>query len=116
MGDLGFVEPGELYHSYFIDIEQERQTVWPHLSVLARSGWQLPVYLPNLPPVATFCGGHGSFDSLPIVLAFKRPGGPVKEIPRVARIADLAVTIASLCGLELRSTTVGVDISGDLRG
>jgi hypothetical protein len=113
-GRTGVVEAGELYHTFFIDTEQERTTVWPDLSILARSGWQLPVYLPNLPAVATFCGGHGSVDTQPMILAFSRPGGPVKQLPRAARIADLAVTIAALRGLELRSTTVGSDLSADL--
>jgi hypothetical protein len=59
-------------------------------------------------------GGHGSVDTLPIVAAISVPGGKTGIQDRPILIADLAVTAASLFGLELKSTTIGKDLSRDL--
>jgi hypothetical protein len=68
----------------------------------------------QLPPMNFFIGGHGSVDTLPILMAIARPGGAGKQLQRAVRIGDLATTAASLFGLTLRSTTVGADLSSDL--
>ena len=124
-GVPGICGPGEFYHPYFIDATKERTVVWPDLIVLARNGWQLPVYagrMPNtgtrvpawMPPFLPFNGGHGSVDTLPIVAAIAAPGGKSGIRAREVRIADLAVTAASLFGLEIRSPTVGADLTREL--
>lgn len=117
--------PGELYHRWFIETDAERTMIWPDLIVLAKNGWQIPVYNGHIanvgvkaprwtPPWRVYNGGHGSVDTLPIVAAISIPGGRCGLNPRPIRIADLGVTAAALCGLELRSTTVGQDLRGDL--
>jgi predicted AlkP superfamily pyrophosphatase or phosphodiesterase len=121
----GVCLPGELYHSYYADIDQEKTIIWPDLILLAKNGWQIPVYngqIPNvgikapkwMPPWRVYNGGHGSVDTLPIVAAISIPGGKTGVQDRKIRIADLGVTAASLSGLELRSTTIGMDLSKDL--
>ena len=121
----GICLPGELYHKYYIEVDREQTMLWPDLIVFAKNGWQIPVYnghIPNVgikapkwtPPFRVYNGGHGSVDTLPIVAAVFNPGSRTGENGREIRIADLGVTAASMFGLELRSTTVGVDLSEDL--
>jgi hypothetical protein len=117
--------PGELYHSYYVDKDKEQSMLWPDLVILARNGWQIPVYnghIPNVgikaptwtPPFRVYTGGHGSIDTMPIVAAISVPDGKSGTSNRQMRIGDLGVTAASLFGLTLQSTTVGKDLSGDL--
>lgn len=124
-GVKGVCVPGELYHTYYVDVDQEETLIWPDLIILAKNGWQLPVYngqIPNVgikvpsftPPWRVFNGGHGSVDTLPIVAAISIPGGKTGVHDKSIRIADLAVTAATLLGLELKSTTIGKDLSKDL--
>ncbi len=124
-GVKGVCVPGELYHTYYVDVDQEETLIWPDLIILAKNGWQLPVYngqIPNVgikvpsftPPWRVFNGGHGSVDTLPIVAAISLPGGKTGVHDRSIRIADLAVTAATLLGLQLKSTTIGKDLSKDL--
>ncbi|HSR11702.1 MAG TPA: alkaline phosphatase family protein, partial [Thermodesulfobacteriota bacterium] len=121
----GVCLPGELYHEHYVEKDRERTMIWPDLIVLAKNGWQIPVYngqVPNVgikapswtPPWRVYNGGHGSVDTLPIVAAVSVPGGKrgISEAP--IRIADLGVTAASLFGLELRSTTVGRDLKREV--
>jgi hypothetical protein len=99
--------------------------IWPDLIILAKNGWQIPVYnghIPNVgikvptwtPAFRVYNGGHGSIDTLPIVAAISVPGGRSGTSSRALRIGDLGVTAASLFGLKLQSTTVGRDVSLDL--
>ncbi len=117
--------PGELYHNYYVDIDKEKTIIWPDLIILAKNGWQIPVYngqIPNVgikapkwaPAWRVYNGGHGSVDTLPIVAALSIPGGKKGTHERHIRIADLGVTAAALSGLKLKSTTVGKDLSKDL--
>jgi hypothetical protein len=118
--------PGELYHTWYIDVDRERTMIWPDLIILAKNGWQIPAYnghVPNVgikaptwtPPWRVYNGGHGSVDTLPIVAAVSIPGGKTGESSTPIRIADLGVTAASIFGLKLTSTTVGKDLSPDLK-
>ncbi len=87
-GVEGVCGPGELYHTYYIDIDRERSMIWPDLIILGKNGWQIPVYnghVPNvgvkapawMPPWRIYNGGHGSVDTLPIVAAISvREAGP----------------------------------------
>ena len=124
-GVEGVCLPGELYHTYYIEIDKEQNMIWPDLIILAKNGWQIPVYnghVPNVgikapkwsPPWRVYNGGHGSVDTLPIVAAISIPGGKTGVQERPISIADLGVTAASLFGLKLNSTTVGKDLSDDL--
>jgi hypothetical protein len=124
-GVYGISMPGELYHSYYVDKDKEQSMIWPDLILLAKNGWQIPVYnghIPNVgikvptwtPPFRVYNGGHGSIDTLPIVAAVSVPGGSSGISNRPLRIGDLGVTAASLFGLKLQSTTVGKDVSVDL--
>ena len=124
-GIEGLCLPGELYHTYYVDIDKEKTLIWPDLIVFAKNGWQIPVYngqIPNvgikvptwIPRWRPYNGGHGSVDTLPIVAAVMIPGGKTGIQDRPIRIADLGVTAASVFGLELKSTTIGKDLSGDL--
>ena len=124
-GVPGVCGPGELYHTYYVDIDRERSMIWPDLIILAKNGWQIPVYnghIPNvgvkapawMPPWRVYNGGHGSVDTLPIVAAISVPGGTTGIRQEPIRIADLGVTAASLFGLSLWSTTVGRDLSRDV--
>lgn len=124
-GKAGVSLPGELYHHWFVETDREQTVVWPDLLLLAKNGWELPAYgalgnigitLPQtwLGPLYAFIGGHGSLDTQPIVMAISTPGGTPKWLERPTRIGDLAVTSARMLGLDLLSTTVGQDLSGDL--
>jgi hypothetical protein len=124
-GLKGVCLPGELYHTYYVDIDKEKTVIWPDLIILAKNGWQIPVYngqIPNVgikaptwsPPWRVYNGGHGSVDTLPIVAAISMPGGRTGAHDRPIRIADLGVTAATLLGLNLKSTTIGRDLSKDL--
>ncbi len=117
--------PGELYHRYFVETDSEKSMIWPDLIVLAKNGWQIPAYnghVPNVgikapsrtPAFRVYNGGHGSVDTLPIVAAIAVPGGKQGVHSTPIRIGDLGATAASLMGLELRSTVIGQDLSGDL--
>jgi len=118
-------QPGELYHTYFVEKDREKSMIWPDLIVLAKNGWQIPVYNGHVPKVGVnapswtpafrvYNGGHGSVETLPIVAAIAVPGGKQGVNSRPIRIGDLGATAASLMGLKLRSTVVGQDLSGDL--
>lgn len=124
-GVEGVCLPGELYHTYYVEVDQEKTIIWPDLIILAKNGWQIPVYngqVPNVgikaprwsPPWRVYNGGHGSVDTLAIVAALSIPGGKKGVNKKQVRIADLGVTAASLSGLKLKSTTVGKDLSRDL--
>ena len=124
-GMEGVCLPGELYHTYYVDVDKEKTIIWPDLIILAKNGWQIPVYngqIANVaikaptwaPPWRVYNGGHGSVDTLPIVAAISIPGGKTGTHDRPIRIADLGVTAAALSGLELKSTTIGKDLSKDL--
>ncbi len=124
-GMHGVCLPGELYHTYYVDVDKEKTVIWPDLIILAKNGWQIPVYngqIPNVgikaptwaPPWRVYNGGHGSVDTLPIVAAISIPGGKKGVHDRTIRIADLGVTAAALSGLKLKSTTIGKDLSKDL--
>jgi len=125
-GVAGLCLPGELYHRYYVDIDRERHMLWPDLVVLAKNGWQIPVYnghIPNVginvpawtPPWRVYNGGHGSVDTLPIVAAVSVPGGRRGVSGRPVRIADLGTTALSLSGLAVTSTVVGKDLTPDLK-
>jgi hypothetical protein len=116
---------GELYHTYYVDVDKEKTVIWPDLIILAKNGWQIPVYngqIPNVgikaptwsPPWRVDNGGHGSVDTLPIVAAISIPGGKTGIHDRPIRIADLGITAAALSGLKLKSSTIGKDLSKDL--
>jgi hypothetical protein len=124
-GIEGVCLPGELYHTFYVDVDKEKTLIWPDLIILAKNGWQIPVYngqIPNVgikaptwsPPWRVYNGGHGSVDTLPIVAAISIPGGKTGTHDRPVRIADLGVTAAALLGLEIHSTTIGIDLSKDL--
>jgi hypothetical protein len=124
-GSAGVCLPGELYHTWYVDVDRERTMIWPDIIILAKNGWQIPVYNGHIPnvgikapgwmhPWRVYNGGHGSADTLPIVAAVSMPGGRAGVQDKPIRIADLGVTAASLFGLELRSATVGTDLSNDL--
>jgi predicted AlkP superfamily pyrophosphatase or phosphodiesterase len=125
-GMPGLCPPGELYHRYYADIDRERHMLWPDLVVLAKNGWQIPVYnghIPNVgisvpkwaPPWRVYNGGHGSVDTLPIVAAISVPGGRRGVSGRPVRISDLGATALSLAGLRTASTVIGKDLTADLR-
>jgi predicted AlkP superfamily pyrophosphatase or phosphodiesterase len=125
-GVAGVCLPGELYHTYYVEVDKEKTMIWPDLIILAKNGWQVPVYngqIPNIgvkvprwtPPWRVVNGGHGSVDTLPIVAAISVPGGKTGINGRPIRISDLAVTAAALSGLTLKSSTVGRDLSKDLK-
>ncbi|PKN36457.1 MAG: hypothetical protein CVU52_08780 [Deltaproteobacteria bacterium HGW-Deltaproteobacteria-10] len=125
-GIEGVCQPGELYHSYYVDIDKEKTLIWPDLIILAKNGWQIPVYngqIPNVginvpkwtPPWRVYNGGHGSVDTLPIVAAISVPGRKKGISNKPVRIADLGVTAAALLGLKLNSNTIGKDLSKDVR-
>ena len=121
-GMAGICQPGELYHSYFIDSDLEKEMVWPDLIMLARNGWQMPIYLDTLPAlpipipfqtekVAPFIGGHGAHSTGQIVMGIRAPGGNARQDETPVRISDLPATIAALLGFAFESTTVGIDRS-----
>jgi predicted AlkP superfamily pyrophosphatase or phosphodiesterase len=125
-GVPGVALPGELYHTYYVDIDKEKNMIWPDLIILCKNGWQIPVYnghVPNVgiaapkwtPPFRVYNGGHGSVDTLPILAAISVPRGKAGVSARDVRIGDLAVTAASVFGLTLQSTTIGKDLSRDVR-
>jgi hypothetical protein len=125
-GVKGVCLPGELYHNYYVEVDKEKTMIWPDLIILAKNGWQVPVYngqIPNIgvkvpqwtPPWRVVNGGHGSVNTLPIVAAISVPGGKTGINGRPIRIADLGVTAASLSGLKLKSSTIGMDLSKDLK-
>jgi len=121
----GVCLPGELYHRYYVDVDQEKTVIWPDLIILGKNGWQIPVYngqIPNVgikapkwsPPWRVYNGGHGSVDTLPIVAAVSLRGGKTGESEEPVRIADLGATAAALCGLTLKSTVIGKNRGADL--
>jgi len=120
----GVCPAGELYHPHFAERDHGATMIWPELILLARNGWQIPVYNGHVanvgikapkwtPPFRVYKGGHGSLDTLPILVAVSTPGGRAGEQPGAMAIGDLGVSAAARFGLELRSTTVGRDLSGD---
>jgi predicted AlkP superfamily pyrophosphatase or phosphodiesterase len=131
IGIPGVLEPGELYHGYFADNNAPDNLFWPDIFIFMKNGWQLPVTtgiannlgakLPSwLPPLNYLLGGHGAEDTAPIVMAFQGGGIPgAKTIPDPGyknnyRISDIALTLCAIYGLELNSTTKGVNRSEDL--
>jgi predicted AlkP superfamily pyrophosphatase or phosphodiesterase len=128
IGIPGVFEPGELYHVYFADNNAPDSLFWPDIFIFMKSGWQLPVTtgiannlgakLPTwLPPLNYLLGGHGAEDTAPIVMAFQ--GGeisrakiiPDPEYKSNYRISDIALTLCAIYGLELNSTTKGMNRS-----
>ncbi len=123
-GVPGVSLPGELYHSYYVDVDRERNMLWPDLVILAKNGWQIPVYnghIPNVginvptwtPPWRVYNGGHGSVDTLPIMAAVKTPGGKKGVNRSPIRISDLGATALALAGLTTQSTVTGRDLTLD---
>jgi hypothetical protein len=122
--------PGELWHEGFGGNPGPDPIVWPDLLIFARNGWQIPAYsgmLANLGvdipvdlPLAIMLGGHGAADTSGILLAFSGPGvtpgrtlvDPAYE--RDYRIADIAVTAASMFDLTLENLSVGRDRTTEL--
>ncbi|MDP8254240.1 MAG: alkaline phosphatase family protein, partial [Candidatus Alcyoniella australis] len=131
-GIPGISEPGELFHPYFAENNSPGTLHHPDLALLMHNGWQLPIRkglatnigakLPWYTPddISLFIGGHGSYDTAGIVIAFQGPDvaqGKVLRDPEFARnyrISDIAMTVAARLGLELQTTTVGRDRSADL--
>jgi len=124
-GMHGVCLPGEFTHTYYVDVDKEKTVIWPDLIILAKNGWQIPVYngqIPNVaskrphgaPPWRVYNGGHGSVDTLLLLPRSPIPGGKKGVHDRTIRIADLGVTAAALSGLKLKSTTIGKDLSKDL--
>ena len=131
-GVPGICGPGELYNPSFAENNEPGTMHWPDITLFMKNGWQLPATaglannfgasLPSwLPPLNYFLGGHGSIDTMPILMAFQGPDVKAGKViadstyARNYRIADIAVTLAEMFGLELRSTTVGTDRSNDLK-
>jgi len=84
-GVPGVSGPGELYHPFFADNNEPGTLHWPDITLFMKNGWQLPATgslannfgasLPSwLPPMNFFLGGHGSIDTMNIVMAFQGPG------------------------------------------
>jgi hypothetical protein len=126
-GMPGVCEPGELYHAWLIDQDKEKSIAWPDLVILTRNGWQAPTYLKyvpqnpipfplDVPSIAPFIGGHGSVPTRDILLAISTPGCKPHASETPVRISDAAMTVASLFGLTLLSTTVGKDLTAELKG
>jgi arylsulfatase A-like enzyme len=130
-GMPGYAEPGELWHAYYGPRNDPDTMLWPDLVLGAKNGWQIPIYggvLANIgillpewfPPFTLFLGGHGAIDTLPIVMAVRGSNvakGKVVSDPTYAknhRVSDLAVTIAQMYDLNLRTTIVGQDLTADL--
>ncbi|MBM4352700.1 MAG: hypothetical protein FJ109_02735 [Deltaproteobacteria bacterium] len=121
-GYPGVCGPGELYHPHFIDQDGEKTLAWPDLILFTRNGWQCPTYLDFLPKtpiplplttgsIAPFLGGHGSLGTAAMVLGISSPSLVPGIVDKPVRIADVAMTVAAIFGLELESTTVGVDLA-----
>jgi len=136
-GVQGVCEPGELYHRRFGDNDAPGRLHWPDLFVLARDHWQLPAVmglltniglaLPSflaerMAPWRAMIGGHGSADTQTVVMAMQGPGmvrGKILSDPSYGqnhRLADIAVTLCSMFGLELISTTIGRDRTEEIIG
>jgi arylsulfatase A-like enzyme len=130
-GLSGVCEPGELYHKHFANNNETGEIHWPDFFVFMKDGWQLPVsrgFVANLgqqlpwyypDTINLFLGGHGSNDTVNIVMAIAGPGmkkGVVldPEYKKNYRISDIAMTLAKTLGLELRSTTIGKNRSREL--
>lgn len=124
-GVPGVCLPGVLYHSFYVDVDRERNMLWPDLIILAKNGWQIPVYnghIPNVgisvpkwaPPWRVYNGGHGSVDTLPIIAAIRTPGGKIGVNKKVIRISDLGATALALAGLTTKSTVTGRSLVKDL--
>ena len=129
-GIAGVALPGELYHKWFVETDGEKTMIWPDLLLLSKGGWDLAGYgngLNNLGlkiplqspkvigPIYFMLGGHGSLDTQAIVAAISVPGKAAQVIERDIRIADLGVTALKRFGLQLKSTTIGTDLSADLK-
>ena len=115
------VPAGELYHPHFVERDRGHSMLWPDMILLAKNGWQIPVYNGHVanvgikaprwtPAFRVYKGGHGALDTLPILVAMSMPGGRTGVQPGEIKIGDLGVTAAARFGLELRSTTVGRDL------
>ncbi len=132
----GVSEPGELYHPHFARNNQPGTLHWPDLMLVAKNNWQLPavmglltnvgVKIPGfivnrMAPWRAMIGGHGSADTQKILMAIEGPGaakGKVVSDPDFKtnyRLADLAVTLADILGLELRSSTIGHNRSREIK-
>ncbi len=93
------------------------------MGLLTNVGLALPGFVAErMAPWRVMIGGHGSADTQAVVMAIQGP-----EIARARilsdpshqknhRLADIAVTLASMWGLELKSTTVGCDRSAEVIG
>jgi hypothetical protein len=136
-GVPGLCEPGELYHPVFGENDAPGRVHWPDVMVMARNHWQLPAVMGLLTnvglalpgflaertaPWSVMIGGHGSVDTQGVVLGMAGPDlarGRVLADPgfeRNYRLADIAVTLASMLGLELTSTTIGRDRTAQITG
>jgi hypothetical protein len=136
-GVPGVCEPGELFHRHFTDNESPGKLHWPDVLLMARNHWQLPAVMglltnvglalpgflaDRMAPWRAMIGGHGSADTQGVVMAVHGPGIPRGRIlsdpsrEKNHRLADVAVTLSSMFGLELRSTTVGRDRTAEITG
>lgn len=134
-GLAGVAAPGELYNAYYAVNNQSGSLHWPDLYILMKDKWQLPTiagyaanigmplpeWLTNwLAPVNLFLGGHGSTDTQDVIMAFQGPGvASGRRISAPAgqehRLSDIAVTLAEMYGLTIKSNTVGQDLSSDIQ-
>lgn len=136
-GIPGVCEPGELYHKHFGESDEPGRMRWPDIFVMANNNWQLPAVMglltnvglalpgfvaERMAPWRAMIGGHGSTDTQRVIMAVQGPGicrGKKLTDPnfdRNYRLADIAVTICSIFGFELKSTTIGRDRTADITG
>ena len=136
-GVPGVCEPGELYHRHFGDNDTPGRLHWPDIIVMARNNWQLPAVMglltnvgfalpgfvaERMAPWRAMIGGHGSAETQAVVMAMQGPDiakGRILSDPSYGknhRLADIAVTLASMLGLELTSTTIGRDRTPEIIG
>ncbi|MBI9075967.1 MAG: alkaline phosphatase family protein [Desulfatibacillum sp.] len=134
-GQPGLCEPGELYHQYFGPNDSPGKLYWPDVIVLARENWQLPAvmglltnvglalpeFIANrMAPWRAMIGGHGSAETQGVVMAMQGPDlaqGKTISDPAYEdnhRLADIAVTLSAMLGLELQSTTIGRDRTNEI--
>jgi hypothetical protein len=104
---------------------------------MARNHWQLPAVMglltnvglalpgflaERMAPWRAMIGGHGSAATQGVVMAVQGPGIPGGRVlgdpsyEKNHRLADVAVTLSSMFGLELQSATVGRDRTAEITG
>jgi hypothetical protein len=92
------------------------------MGLLTNVGVKIPGFIVNrMAPWRAMIGGHGSADTQKILMAVEGPGaakGKVVSDPDFKtnyRLADLAVTLADILSLELRSSTIGHNRSREIK-